>query len=255
MNHTPPLRARSFLMPFIGLLWTLLGSMAAAQELIPPAKAAQLRATIERHTQGKVKPEAIRFTPIDGMYAVEVGSEIFYVDATGRYGFSGAAMIDLQKHQDLTASHLDQMLRVPFADLPLQYAIKEVRGTGARKLAVFEDPNCPICRVFTKFVDQLDNVTVYRFMFPVISPESVPLARTAWCAADRAAAWKAIMAGSRPMGGKPDCDTAGLLAILKTGDKLKIQNTPTVFLANGKRLVGATPAEVFIRELDAASAQ
>jgi thiol:disulfide interchange protein DsbC len=175
------------------------------------------------------------------------------VDATGRYGFSGAALIDMQAASDLTALHLEQMHRVPLADLPLQHAIKEVRGSGARKMAVFEDPNCPLCRAFTKFVDQLDDVTVYKFIFPVISPESVPLARSAWCADNRAAAWRAIMAGSRPMGVKQDCDTSGLLAILKAGERFKIQNTPTVFLANGKRLIGATPAEMFITELNAAA--
>lgn len=226
---------------------------ALAQNAVAESKATQLRATIERNTQGKVKPGAIRSTPIAGMYAVEVGSEIFYVDESGRYGFSGAALIDMQQRQDLTVAHMEQMHRVGFADLPLQHAIKDVRGNGSRKLAVFEDPNCPICKVFTKFVDQLDNVTVYKFMFPVISPESVPLARTAWCAPDRGAAWRAIMAGSRPMGGRQDCDTSGLLAILKAGEKYRIQNTPTVFLANGKRLVGATPPEVFMSELEAAS--
>lgn len=251
----PLLSFRGLLMGLAAHLLVLLAAVSAAQaqELVPAAKAAQLRAAIERNTQGKVKPGAIRTTPIDGMFAVEVGAEVFYVDASGRYGFSGAALIDMQRRQDLTAAHMEQMNRVSFADLPLQLAIKEVRGTGARKLAVFEDPNCPICKVFTKFVDQLDNVTVYKFMFPVISPESVPLARTAWCAPDRGAAWRAIMAGSRPMGGKQDCDTSGLLAILKFGEKYKLQNTPTVFLANGKRLVGATPPEVFMSELDAAS--
>lgn len=241
---------RCLLMSVTGLL---MACPALAQNAVAESKATQLRATIERNTQGKVKPGAIRSTPIAGMYAVEVGSEIFYVDESGRYGFSGAALIDMQQRQDLTVAHMEQMHRVGFADLPLQHAIKEVRGNGSRKLAVFEDPNCPICKVFTKFVDQLDNVTVYKFMFPVISPESVPLARTAWCAPDRGAAWRAIMAGSRPMGGRQDCDTSGLLTILKAGEKYRIQNTPTVFLANGKRLVGATPPEVFVSELEAAS--
>ena len=241
---------RCLLMSVTGLL---MACTALAQNAVAESKATQLRATIERNTQGKVKPGAIRSTPIAGMYAVEVGSEIFYVDESGRYGFSGAALIDMQQRQDLTAAHMEQMHRVGFSDLPLQHAIKEVRGNGSRKLAVFEDPNCPICKVFTKFVDQLDNVTVYKFMFPVISPESVPLARTACCAPDRGPAWRAIMAGSRPMGGRQDCDTSGLLAILKAGEKYKIQNTPTVFLANGKRLVGATPPEVFMSELEAAS--
>lgn len=241
---------RCLLMSVPGLL---MACTALAQNAVAESKATQLRATIERNTQGKVKPGAIRSTPIAGMYAVEVGSEIFYVDESGRYGFSGAALIDMQQRQDLTAAHMEQMHRVGFSDLPLQHAIKEVRGNGSRKLAVFEDPNCPICKVFTKFVDQLDNVTVYKFMFPVISPESVPLARTAWCAPDRGAAWRAIMAGSRPMGGRQDCDTSGLLAILKAGENYRIQNTPTVFLANGKRLVGATPPEVFMSELESAS--
>lgn len=249
MHHSSNL-IRCLLMSVTGLL---MACTALAQNAVAEPKATQLRATIERNTQGKVKPGAIRSTPIAGMYAVEVGSEIFYVDESGRYGFSGAALIDMQQRQDLTAAHMEQMHRVGFSDLPLQHAIKEVRGNGSRKLAVFEDPNCPICKVFTKFVDQLDNVTVYKFMFPVISPESVPLARTAWCAPDRGAAWRAIMAGSRPMGGRQDCDTSGLLAVLKAGEKYRIQNTPTVFLANGKRLVGATPPEVFMSELEAAS--
>jgi thiol:disulfide interchange protein DsbC len=236
------------------LVVLLFAPSAHAQDLLPAAKASQLRATIERNTQGKVKPGAVRTTPVAGVYAVEVGTEIFYVDDSGRYGFSGAALIDMQKRKDLTAAHIEQIHRVGFADLPLQHAIKEVRGTGARKLAVFEDPNCPICKVFTKFVDQLDNVTVYKFMFPVISPDSIPLARVAWCSSDRGAAWRAIMAGSKPMGGRQDCDTSGLLAILKLGEKYGIQNTPTVILASGKRLVGATPPEVFMAELDAASA-
>ena len=118
-------------------------------------------------------------TPIAGVYVVETPTEVFYVDSTGRYGFAGAALIDMQNQVDLTASHLEKVQRIKFDALPLAHAIKEVRGTGARKLAVFEDPHCPICKVFTKFIDQLDDVTVYKFPFPVIGPESVPLARIA----------------------------------------------------------------------------
>lgn len=220
---------------------------------IPESKAAQIHAAIERNTKGKLVARSISTTPIAGVYVVETPTEVFYVDGTGRYGFAGAALIDMQDQVDLTASHLEKVQRIKFDALPLAQAIKEVRGTGARKLAVFEDPNCPICKVFTKFVDQLDDVTVYKFMFPVIGPESVPLARIAWCAPDRGAAWRAIMAGQRPMGARQDCDTAGLVEIIKTGERYNIQNTPTVILANGKRMVGATPPEAFITELDKAS--
>ena len=127
-----------------------------------------------------------------------------------------------------------------------------MRGNGKRQVAVFEDPNCPICRVFTKFVDQLDDVTVYRFMYPVIDPSSQSLARTAWCAADRAGAWDQVMGGRR-LAGPQECDVSGLVEILQFGEKHRIQNTPTVFLGNGKRLVGATPPEQFMAELEASA--
>jgi thiol:disulfide interchange protein DsbC len=220
---------------------------------VAPNKDAQIRAAIERNTKGKVIVRSISTSPIAGVYVVETPTEVFYVDGTGRYGFAGAALIDMQAQVDLTASHLEKVQRIKFDELPLAQAIKEVRGSGVRKIAVFEDPNCPICRVFTKFVDQLDDVTVYKFMFPVIGPESVPLARIAWCAPDRGAAWRAIMAGQRPMGARQDCDTSGLVEIIKTGERYNIQNTPTVILANGKRMVGATPPEAFISELNNAS--
>lgn len=103
---------RSLLMSVTGLL---MSCTAIAQNAVAEPKATQMRATIERNTQGKVKPGAIRSTPIAGMYAVEVGSEIFYVDESGRYGFSGAALIDMQQRQDLTAAHMEQMHRVGFS--------------------------------------------------------------------------------------------------------------------------------------------
>ena len=211
---------------------------------------ATIKANIERLTGGKVKVDQIQATPAPGIYQVISDGEVFYTDASGRFGIIGGTMLDMQTRQDLTADTVNRLTSVPFSSLPLRHAIKEVHGNGSRKVALFEDPNCPICRVFTKFVDQLDDVTVYRFMFPVIDPSSQALARTAWCSPDRVGTWKAIMAGRRPTGNQ-DCDVSGLVEILKFGEKHRIQNTPTVFLGNGKRLVGATPPEQFVAELDA----
>lgn len=225
---------------------------AYAQEDVSGAIFKRIQTAIVKNTQDKVKVDAIHKTPVSGLYQVDSDGEVFYVDDTGRFGLVGASLIDMEKQVDLTAAHVDRKQAVVFKDLPLQQAMKEVRGNGKRKLAVFEDPNCPICKVFTKFVDQLNDVTVYKFMLPVIDPASAALARMAWCAPDRAGTWRSIMAGNRP-NLRQDCDTSGLVQILKAAEKYKIQNTPTVFLASGKRLVGATPPEQFMTELDAAS--
>ena len=58
------------------------------------------------------------------------------------------------------------------------------------------------------------------------------------------------MNGSR-VEGPESCDVSGIMEIVKFGEKFNIANTPTVVLGNGKRLVGATPPEQFIAELDA----
>ncbi|WP_404299049.1 DsbC family protein [Alicycliphilus denitrificans] len=211
--------------------------------------ATQIRAGIEANTDKTVRVDTIKTTPIKGIYEVFSDEEIFYVEETGRYSFVGGSLMDMKLRKDLTAAHHDRRMAIPFDQLPLQHAIKEVHGDGSRAIAVFEDPNCPICRVFTKFVDQLENITVYRFMLPVISPQSQNLARMAWCSDDRAGVWKAMMNGARPR--LPEaCNVDGLVEILRAGERWQINNTPTVVLASGKRLVGATPPEQFIDELN-----
>lgn len=234
----------------IALAVGLATATAAMAQSLTTRQADALRATITANSHGKVPIDAITSTPVPGLYQVTSDGEIFYVDATGRYSLVGGSMVDMQTRQDLTANELDRLHAIPFDRLPLQYALKEVKGNGSRKIAVFEDPNCPICRVFTKFVDQLEDVTVYRFMYPVIAPESESLARTAWCSQNRTTAWSNIMNGARPQPMGAACDTAGLAEILRFGERHRINNTPTVVLASGKRLVGATPPELFMQELE-----
>lgn len=229
---------------FIGPL--LYGSAIA--DPAPLKLANQITAAVSNHTGLQVNPE-VATTPVPGIFEVVVDGELVYTDSSGRYAFVGGALMDMKERKDLTAAHNEKRMSIPFDKLPLQQAIKEVRGDGSKVFAVFEDPNCPICRVFTKFIDQLDNVTVYRFMFPVISPQSQNLVRMAWCSSDRAGVWKAMMQGARPQLSE-SCDTSGLVKILSAGERFQINNTPTVVLANGKRLVGATPPEQFIDELE-----
>ncbi|MEO8095512.1 MAG: DsbC family protein, partial [Pseudolysinimonas sp.] len=201
---------------------------------LSPAVAERVREAVVAYTQGKVSVDSVSSTPVPGVYLIASDGEVFYVDESGRYSFVGSALIDLKTQTDLTAPVLDALQSIDFDRLPLHLAIKQVHGNGNRKIALFEDPNCPICRVFTKFVDQLDDVTVYRFMYPVISPQSQSLARIAWCSRDKATAWRDIMNGMRPAGDE-SCDVTGVANILKLGEKHRIMNTPTVFLGNGKR--------------------
>ncbi len=247
MNH----KTHSTLLFPAAILAALMALTSACNAASPED---DIKANIERFTQGKVKAEKVIPTPAKGIWQVQSEGEIFYVDASGRYGIVGGAMVDMQAKQDLTVKALDAIHSVPFDSLPLHLAIRQVHGNGQRKVAIFEDPACPVCRAFVPFADQLDNVTIYRFPLPITSQQSLQVTRNAWCARDRAAAWNAVMHGGMPQGVQEQCDVSGLETVLRFAEQHRIENTPTVFLANGKRLVGATPPEQFLEELEAASA-
>jgi thiol:disulfide interchange protein DsbC len=231
------------------LLLTWLGTTAVAQQ----DGHAGLKAAIEANTSGRVQVDAVRPTPIAGLFEVTTkGLDLFYVDRSGRYGLVDGRLVDMREHKDLTVARLIELRSIDFGKLPLQLAIK--RGSGSRVMAVFEDPTCPVCKALHKFISQIPDTTVYHFPFPVITPEAMPIAAAAWCASDRAEAWDRAMNGSAtPATQPPACDISGIQQIIKTGDALQVNGTPTVFLANGRRLQGAVPPDEFLAALEESS--
>jgi thiol:disulfide interchange protein DsbC len=227
-----------------GAAWATEGNLTTAQK-------EQLKASVERYSEGKVQVDGVAKTPIPGLFEVTSGLDVFYVDATGRYAMVDGRLFDLKTKTDTTQARIDQLNRIDFASLPLHLAIKTVQGTGRRAIAIFEDPTCPICKSLHKFIAQVPDVTVYTFAYPVVSPDALPITQAAWCAPNRALAWEAAMTGNAPPAGNTaNCDTSSIRSILALGEKLQVQGTPTVFLANGRRLVGATPPDQFIDALD-----
>ena len=229
--------------------------MLAGSALASPEEA--LRAAIARHSGGKVVADSIAATPVAGVFEVTSGKDVFYVDRSGRYAFLDGRLLDMAERTDLTQARLEALARIDFDTLPLEAAFKTVRGTGARRLAVFEDPAGPVCRSLQGALAGLDDVTLYTFTYPVIARESIPAAVASWCApaADRVHRWKGFMAGNAPPGHiAPGCDKAMATVgeIVRFGEAHEIRNTPTLVLADGRRIVGAMPAEVLEAALDAA---
>lgn len=172
-------------------------------------------------------------------YEVVTNGELFYVDKTGDYLFYGKIM-DTKTRIDLTAQRLDVINQVDFNTLPFDLAVKEVRGDGSRKLAVFADPHCPFCSRFVKTLQDVDNVTIYTFLFPLESlhPGSTERSKQIWCAKDRAAAWNDWMLKQKdtPVDA---CNTDQLNIVKTLGDKLNITGTPTLIFIDGFRIPGA----------------
>ena len=100
-----------------------------------------------------------------------------------------------------------------------------MRGDGKRKLAVFEDPNCGYCKRFERDMQNVDNVTVYLFLYPILSPDSAEKSRNIWCAKDRTAAWEDYMVRDR-IPAAATCDTSALQRNLAFGKSTRSPARP-----------------------------
>ncbi|MFT0849480.1 DsbC family protein [Achromobacter sp. F4_2707] len=178
----------------------------------------------------------ISTTPFPGLFEIRIGSDLLYVDGEVNYVLQGS-LIDAKSRRDLTAQRLEALSRVDFSSLPFEAAIKQVRGDGSRQMAVFEDPNCGYCKLLHKTLENMDDVTIYTFLFPILSEDSHSRSRNIWCAEDRVAAWRGWMLENKHPA-TAECDTP-VEANLALGKSLMVTGTPAIFFADGTRVNGA----------------
>ncbi|MDC6131348.1 DsbC family protein [Burkholderia gladioli] len=201
----------------------------------------KLKTTLQARL-GDATVKSIEKSPIPGLYEVNLGSQIVYSDAAGDYVLLGD-LVDTKTRKNLTEARMAEINKVDFASLPLNNAIKYVKGNGARKIAVFSDPNCPYCKRFESTLQSMDNITVYTFLYPVLTPDSTVKSKAIWCASDRAKSWENWMVSHQPPSGAGNCDTSALDKNLALGRGLNVTGTPTIILADGTRLPGAVSAD------------
>jgi thiol:disulfide interchange protein DsbC len=220
------------------LLAALIGSTSlAAGDDIPPEVAAKIRATLHERIPD-LRVESIHKSPVAGLYELNTGAELLYTN-DGTLIFAGR-IVDSKSREDLTAARWDEINAIDFNTLPLDLAIKSVRGDGSRKIAVFADPLCPYCRQLEQEMQGLTNVTIYTFLFPLetIHPGASVKAVNIWCSKDRSSAWsKWMLQKTEP--GDTRCTGAPIDKLQALGEKLHVDSTPTFFTADGKRTRGA----------------
>ena len=223
------------------LIPTLLAAAALTLSLSATAQEAAIRKTLAERIPQMEKIDEVQPTSMPGLYEVRIGTDIFYTDAKGNYLIQGE-LIDTRARRNLTEDRINKLSAVDFAALPFKDAFTIVRGDGKRKVAVFEDPNCGYCKRFERDMQNVDNVTVYLFLYPILSPDSAEKSRNIWCAKDRTTAWEDYMVRDKTPAAAT-CDTSALQRNLAFGKKYKITGTPTLIFADGSRVPGAIPAK------------
>ncbi len=213
-------------------------ALAAVISLPTLADEASVKKAIESKLERTVT--SVTKTPYLGLYEVYVDGQIVYTDDKVSAVLLGS-LIDGKTMKNVTDERMQKLTAIKFSDLPLPQAVRQVRGDGKRVFATFEDPNCGYCKKMAKEIAKLDNVTIYTFLYPILSPDSLEKSNQIWCAADKAKAWNDWMIDGKAPGGKGDCDTTAVRKSIETGRKLAINGTPTVFFADGERIPGAVP--------------
>lgn len=236
-------------------LWVLLAGLGLTEVSSAPAvpldpAATELKRKLIERFPGVTIDAVQQFAPIPGLYEVVTDSEIVYSDVTGNYLVAGRVM-DTRTQQDVTGARWAEINAIDFGSLPTERALKMVKGNGSRKLAVFADPDCPYCKELEKSLAQLTDITVYTFLFPLpIHPDARNKSRAIWCAGNRDELWTSWMLQGAALP-KKTCDSDPVEQNLKLGKKLKVNATPTIFLANGQRIDGAVPLEEIKKRLAA----
>jgi len=189
------------------------------------------------------------------LYEVSVqgdkGYAVFYTDALGQVMLVGN-LIETRTDRNLTEERVRKLSAIDWNKLPFHWAVTTRRGQGRRQIAIFSDPNCPFCQTFEKDLAAVEDITVHIFMWPVIKLESVRQTKSVWCSKDRAKAWNDLMLKRVEPTAPTDCENP-IEELVALGKRLGASSTPTWFLPNGEKYVGAQPMSTVVPLLDAAA--
>ena len=218
------------------------------------ADEAAIRRSLEPK-MGGVKIESVSITPMPGVYEVQYrsadGTQIVYTDANGAFIIQNDGhLVDMKGGRDITEERLRKLNAIKFESLPFDQAVKVQRGNGKRVMAMFSDPYCPACKQFEQTLQQIDDITIYVFMFPVIRPELAEQSKAVWCSPDRAKAWLDVALRGKPPPAKANCANP-VEKNVELGRSLGVNSTPTLVLGNGERVTGGLSRADLVDVLDA----
>ena len=235
MKKFPVLNFSKWIVP---LLFILLSSAHAGEN--------EIRKSLQSKFPGIGKIEHIVKTPYAGLYEIVIDDQLLYTDAQGEYLFEGN-VIEAKSRRDLSGERRQVLFAIDFDKLPLELAVKKVKGNGKRKLAIFTDPNCSFCRRLEKELSGVSDVTLYRFMYPIF-PGSDEIVRNVLCSKDPNKAWEDWML-SEIAPAKAICDTQ-TEKVMALGQKLRVNGTPNLIFGNGIQSPGFLPVEELEKNLN-----
>src|SRR5688572_18602931 len=192
-------------MTFVKIAALILALVVSGTCAAASADEAAIRQTLQ--SKLKMTVESVAPTPFPGVYEIVLNGQIFYTDAKVSYMFKGDLIdmrgADAKNLTEEAGAKLAASLLAKSTDL----AVKRVKGSGKRVVYTFEDPNCGYCKELQKELAKLNDVTIYTFLWAILSQDSAEKSKAIWCSKDRAKAWDDAMLRGVNRTGRRDCDT------------------------------------------------
>lgn len=182
----------------------------------------------------------IQATEMRGIYSGSMQGQVVYLNEDAKHILAGS-MIRLSDQQNLTKALLVQQNSIDWKKLPLQDALKTVRGTGKRQLAIFSDPNCPYCKQLEVELKKLKDVTIYTFILP-LKQQSIAPSKQVYCEKNPTQAWEDLIGQGIQPKSKKSCANP-IERNKQLAQSLGVNGTPAIIFSNGFKIMGAQPAE------------
>ncbi|PPD18567.1 MAG: thiol:disulfide interchange protein [Methylotenera sp.] len=203
----------------------------------------------------KFKVQSVVKTPYAGLYEVFMGGQIIYTDEKLTFLIAEGRLVDPKSKKDVTGERLEELTKIDFNSLPLEKAIKVVKGNGSRKLVVFSDVDCPYCKQLErKELSNISDVTIYTFLYPIdqLHPDAANKSKTIWCASNRTKAWNDWIINNQLPSSAGNCEVP-LEQVGELARKIGVTSTPTLIFSDGRRVMGAQPYKEIEKYLQSAT--
>jgi thiol:disulfide interchange protein DsbC len=193
---------------------------------------------------------AISETPIEGILMVQIGGDIIYASADGRYMIQGR-VIDLETREDLTEGAKSGMRKELLASVDTSKQISFAPEEPTFELTVFTDIDCGYCRKLHAQVEEYNEqgIAIRYMAFPRagIGSRSYEKFVSVWCADDQQAAMTLAKSGADP--DPAQCENP-IAQQYQLGQELGVTGTPALLTPEGMLIPGYVPPEQLRQRLD-----
>lgn len=197
-----------------------------------------------------VQVDAVRPSPMKGIYEIVMGGDIAYVSADGKFLIAGD-MYEIDSRTNLTEAGRQKTRVETLAKLDEREMIVFKPATVKHTITVFTDVDCGYCRKLHSEISQLNDlgVQVRYLAYPRAGPgtEDWRKMEAVWCSKDRKNAITEAKAGREVKAAQ--CSTP-VAKQFKLGEQMGVRGTPAIFTSTGDYIGGYLAPGQMVKELE-----